>query len=290
MFFFPRLVQAEQARPSEQKTLVPHQPGPDHAAGAQRAQRRVSEGERDDLKPSSWPYIPYVTLSLVRKHSPAEWSSPVPIRSKTRGKRILRSAVHTTTRRCLTFALTLPHLHLLVFLFLQTQSVDFFNSFCLVLRHHDCIFISRLWFWRSWNTLTETLTRQRKSSWTRWGPNTAVCFVSVVLTYGEFNLLPPLMFCLQLQQIDYYNLTKFYGTVKLDHGVFGVFEYGERGSLRVRLTHHSRAKRRNVIVLVMSVTSSCPSQPPVCAERQDFLPRRDVHGLWVQDLGDVRHR
>ncbi|KAM3592831.1 uncharacterized protein V6R79_026092 [Siganus canaliculatus] len=35
-----------------------------------------------------------------------------------------------------------------------------------------------------------------------------------------------------LQQIDYYNLTKFYGTVKLDHGVFGVFEYGERGSLR----------------------------------------------------------
>uniref|UniRef100_A0A671UIH5 Guanylate cyclase n=1 Tax=Sparus aurata TaxID=8175 RepID=A0A671UIH5_SPAAU len=35
-----------------------------------------------------------------------------------------------------------------------------------------------------------------------------------------------------LQQIDYYNLTKFYGTVKFDQGVFGVFEYGERGSLR----------------------------------------------------------
>ncbi|XP_035525886.1 heat-stable enterotoxin receptor [Morone saxatilis] len=35
-----------------------------------------------------------------------------------------------------------------------------------------------------------------------------------------------------LQQIDYYNLTKFYGTVKFDEGVFGVFEYGERGSLR----------------------------------------------------------
>uniref|UniRef100_A0AAX7V2S5 Guanylate cyclase n=1 Tax=Astatotilapia calliptera TaxID=8154 RepID=A0AAX7V2S5_ASTCA len=35
-----------------------------------------------------------------------------------------------------------------------------------------------------------------------------------------------------LLHIDYYNLTKFYGTVKLDHGVFGVFEYGERGSLR----------------------------------------------------------
>ncbi|XP_031698926.1 heat-stable enterotoxin receptor isoform X1 [Anarrhichthys ocellatus] len=35
-----------------------------------------------------------------------------------------------------------------------------------------------------------------------------------------------------LKQIDYYNLTKFYGTVKIDKGVFGVFEYGERGSLR----------------------------------------------------------
>nr|XP_061807414.1 guanylyl cyclase C-like [Nerophis lumbriciformis] len=35
-----------------------------------------------------------------------------------------------------------------------------------------------------------------------------------------------------LLQVDYYNLTKFYGTVKLDQGVFGVFEYGERGSLR----------------------------------------------------------
>ncbi|XP_022598101.1 heat-stable enterotoxin receptor-like [Seriola dumerili] len=35
-----------------------------------------------------------------------------------------------------------------------------------------------------------------------------------------------------VRQIDYYTLTKFYGTVKVDHGVFGVFEYGERGSLR----------------------------------------------------------
>uniref|UniRef100_A0A8C3AZ88 Guanylyl cyclase C n=1 Tax=Cyclopterus lumpus TaxID=8103 RepID=A0A8C3AZ88_CYCLU len=40
------------------------------------------------------------------------------------------------------------------------------------------------------------------------------------------------VFPLQLKQIDYYNLTKFYGTVKIDHSVFGVFEYGERGSLR----------------------------------------------------------
>ncbi|XP_048848377.1 guanylyl cyclase C-like [Brienomyrus brachyistius] len=35
-----------------------------------------------------------------------------------------------------------------------------------------------------------------------------------------------------LLRIDYYNLTKFYGTVKFEHGVFGVFEYCERGSLR----------------------------------------------------------
>lgn len=37
----------------------------------------------------------------------------------------------------------------------------------------------------------------------------------------------------QLLKIDYYNLTKFYGTVKFDNEYFGVFEYGERGSLRV---------------------------------------------------------
>ncbi|CAG5910418.1 unnamed protein product [Menidia menidia] len=35
-----------------------------------------------------------------------------------------------------------------------------------------------------------------------------------------------------LLRIDFYSLTKFYGTVKFDQGVFGVFEYGERGSLR----------------------------------------------------------
>uniref|UniRef100_A0A8D3D6P3 Guanylate cyclase n=1 Tax=Scophthalmus maximus TaxID=52904 RepID=A0A8D3D6P3_SCOMX len=35
-----------------------------------------------------------------------------------------------------------------------------------------------------------------------------------------------------LLQIDYDTLTKFYGTVKFDQGVFGVFEYVERGSLR----------------------------------------------------------
>uniref|UniRef100_A0AAQ4PED9 Guanylate cyclase n=1 Tax=Gasterosteus aculeatus aculeatus TaxID=481459 RepID=A0AAQ4PED9_GASAC len=36
----------------------------------------------------------------------------------------------------------------------------------------------------------------------------------------------------RLKQIDYSNLTKFYGTVKIDQSVFGVFEFGERGSLR----------------------------------------------------------
>ncbi|XP_036378817.1 heat-stable enterotoxin receptor [Megalops cyprinoides] len=36
----------------------------------------------------------------------------------------------------------------------------------------------------------------------------------------------------ELLHIDYYNLTKFYGTVKFEQGVFGVFEYCERGSLR----------------------------------------------------------
>uniref|UniRef100_A0A287D024 Guanylate cyclase n=1 Tax=Ictidomys tridecemlineatus TaxID=43179 RepID=A0A287D024_ICTTR len=36
----------------------------------------------------------------------------------------------------------------------------------------------------------------------------------------------------KLLQTDYYNLTKFYGTVKLDSRIFGVIEYCERGSLR----------------------------------------------------------
>ncbi|KAG7505018.1 heat-stable enterotoxin receptor-like [Solea senegalensis] len=35
-----------------------------------------------------------------------------------------------------------------------------------------------------------------------------------------------------LLRIDYYNLTKFYGTVKFEYGLFGVFELCQRGSLR----------------------------------------------------------
>ncbi|OXB73074.1 UNVERIFIED_CONTAM: hypothetical protein H355_006908 [Colinus virginianus] len=38
----------------------------------------------------------------------------------------------------------------------------------------------------------------------------------------------------KLLQIDYYNLTKFYGTVKMDTMIFAVIEYCERGSLRVK--------------------------------------------------------
>ncbi|XP_076021157.1 guanylyl cyclase C [Genypterus blacodes] len=35
-----------------------------------------------------------------------------------------------------------------------------------------------------------------------------------------------------LLRVDYYNLTKFYGTVRFEYGVFGVFELCQRGSLR----------------------------------------------------------
>ncbi|XP_056143733.1 guanylyl cyclase C [Lampris incognitus] len=35
-----------------------------------------------------------------------------------------------------------------------------------------------------------------------------------------------------LLRVDYYNLTKFYGTVRYEYAVFGVFEFCERGSLR----------------------------------------------------------
>ncbi|KAM6897101.1 guanylyl cyclase C [Xenentodon cancila] len=47
---------------------------------------------------------------------------------------------------------------------------------------------------------------------------------------GNFNKAQRIEFN-ALLHIDYYSLSKFYGTVKLDQGVFGVFEYGERGSL-----------------------------------------------------------
>uniref|UniRef100_A0A674CEY8 Guanylate cyclase n=1 Tax=Salmo trutta TaxID=8032 RepID=A0A674CEY8_SALTR len=52
------------------------------------------------------------------------------------------------------------------------------------------------------------------------------------LEYNERSLVSLKVSLSSLLHIDYYNLTKFYGTVKYDHGVFGVFEYCERGSLR----------------------------------------------------------
>uniref|UniRef100_A0A8C7USL1 Guanylate cyclase n=1 Tax=Oncorhynchus mykiss TaxID=8022 RepID=A0A8C7USL1_ONCMY len=52
------------------------------------------------------------------------------------------------------------------------------------------------------------------------------------LEYNERSLVYLKVSLSSLLRIDYYNLTKFYGTVKYDHGVFGVFEYCERGSLR----------------------------------------------------------
>uniref|UniRef100_A0A8C1TX68 Guanylate cyclase n=1 Tax=Cyprinus carpio TaxID=7962 RepID=A0A8C1TX68_CYPCA len=51
--------------------------------------------------------------------------------------------------------------------------------------------------------------------------------------YGHLNICnKACVFFSQLLRIDYYNLTKFYGTAKFDCGVFGVFEFCERGSLR----------------------------------------------------------
>uniref|UniRef100_A0A8C7LIJ9 Guanylate cyclase n=1 Tax=Oncorhynchus kisutch TaxID=8019 RepID=A0A8C7LIJ9_ONCKI len=55
---------------------------------------------------------------------------------------------------------------------------------------------------------------------------------SVIYTTTDNKVGQLSSFTFLLLHIDYYNLTKFYGTVKYDHGVFGVFEYGERGSLR----------------------------------------------------------
>ncbi len=45
----------------------------------------------------------------------------------------------------------------------------------------------------------------------------------------------------QLLSIDYYNLTKFYGTVKFEYNVFGVFELCQRGSLRVSVDYDSHS-------------------------------------------------
>uniref|UniRef100_A0AAQ6IG08 Guanylate cyclase n=1 Tax=Anabas testudineus TaxID=64144 RepID=A0AAQ6IG08_ANATE len=56
------------------------------------------------------------------------------------------------------------------------------------------------------------------------------CFPTFFNLFFLLSSLPFIMF--QLLRIDYYNLTKFYGTVKFEYGVFGVFELCQRGSLR----------------------------------------------------------
>uniref|UniRef100_A0A9J7YG94 Guanylate cyclase n=1 Tax=Cyprinus carpio carpio TaxID=630221 RepID=A0A9J7YG94_CYPCA len=68
---------------------------------------------------------------------------------------------------------------------------------------------------------------------TSWKTNTTVSAASLrpVHTKSD-NYKCTCVFFSQLLRIDYYNLTKFYGTAKFDCGVFGVFEFCERGSLR----------------------------------------------------------
>uniref|UniRef100_A0A8C9TX89 Guanylate cyclase n=1 Tax=Scleropages formosus TaxID=113540 RepID=A0A8C9TX89_SCLFO len=58
-----------------------------------------------------------------------------------------------------------------------------------------------------------------------------LCCIFMCPSTFVFCFLYLWLFPQQLLRIDYYNLTKFYGTVKFEHGVFGVFEFCERGSL-----------------------------------------------------------
>uniref|UniRef100_A0A665WCR3 Guanylate cyclase n=1 Tax=Echeneis naucrates TaxID=173247 RepID=A0A665WCR3_ECHNA len=58
-----------------------------------------------------------------------------------------------------------------------------------------------------------------------------VILKELIHTEGDFNEEQRIELN-TLMRIDYYNLTKFYGTVKFEDGVFGVFELCQRGSLR----------------------------------------------------------
>lgn len=79
--------------------------------------------------------------------------------------------------------------------------------------------------------------------------------------------------CSQLLRIDYYNLTKFYGTVKFDSGVFGVFEFCDRGSLRVchilqnytNITHIKPSYNTNIWLCVYSLCWTTRSHIPTRA-------------------------
>lgn len=62
--------------------------------------------------------------------------------------------------------------------------------------------------------------------------------LSIYMYCKRRSTLPATAFMFQLLRIDYYNLTKFYGTVKFEYGVYGVFELCQRGSLRVRADRH----------------------------------------------------
>jgi len=72
--------------------------------------------------------------------------------------------------------------------------------------------------------------------------------------------------------IDYDNLTKFYGTVKFERGVFAVLEYGERGSLRVsprkdtKLQTNNKQTRDNP-----RLARTCLRSPTLCYASTNFF-------------------
>uniref|UniRef100_A0A671VPM3 Guanylate cyclase n=1 Tax=Sparus aurata TaxID=8175 RepID=A0A671VPM3_SPAAU len=67
-------------------------------------------------------------------------------------------------------------------------------------------------------------------AWRLLTPYSTVSVWSVSLVLGRTASQNTFFLC--LLRIDYYNLTKFYGTVKFEYAVFGVFELCQRGSLR----------------------------------------------------------
>uniref|UniRef100_A0A8D0CK75 Guanylate cyclase n=1 Tax=Scleropages formosus TaxID=113540 RepID=A0A8D0CK75_SCLFO len=76
----------------------------------------------------------------------------------------------------------------------------------------------------------DSTDRIRRARYDKKVPSTLCCIFMCPSTF-VFCFLYLWLFPQQLLRIDYYNLTKFYGTVKFEHGVFGVFEFCERGSL-----------------------------------------------------------
>jgi len=82
----------------------------------------------------------------------------------------------------------------------------------------------------------------------------------------------------QLLRIDYYNLTKFYGTVKFDCGVFGVFEFCERGSLRVKASHTHKSQDKQSHYHHHHMTLVCVCSFSVCSTIRSRIPTR---ALWI---------